>query len=355
MKIFASFRRMMHRLYSALFERGDAVPVLISLITPVLMAVAAYLSGTYGSYERVVLYEVGGTSTALFAILLSSIAILLAISEGTLKLSRKNTKWFSNFSSITNKLKRPVILALSLAALAVLVPPIVTMVGTETYVSVFLTVLLLSANIYLIILTGDVMMRMLAHIRASVGHSLDEEAGRSYIISINDRPSCLHEINRTQNSMRSFTGLLLDALEKIKQHEPGEKRTPSTQNIISDIGTIMSNIQDFEHTEEEYDHFLSNHSEQQIDEYHDLISKSIIAVEKGLTEAKKTFAEVDQIGKDIKEYDRASALGEIGRAKDMRNKAIYNISKRVRQLENTTTYVNNSFCDLKNALKGENI
>ena len=349
-------KKWLYKFYNIFFEKNPINPLIISVAISIILTFFAHYYEVYPAFEEVVILEVGATSTALFAILFSSIAILIAISEGTLKLSKKNSKWFSNYSSITNKLRRPVILSLSLAAMCLLIPPILTIFGGETWHSMLFVVMILSINLYLIILIGEVIVRMLSHVKASIGQDVDGTGQEYTAVLITSKQSCIHELNRLQKNLRSFTNRSATILEKVSIYEPEGQDTRSIDNISNGIVNIMHSIQDLEHSENEYDLFLSTNSELSIYKYHDSMSKFIAIMERELLEVNRSLDEIEQFEKDIVDIERITKIHKGGiRSIIPKDKAIYNMSRSVRGMENIVILIERSCYNLKKVLLGEEI
>ena len=289
-------RKVYNWIYHFFYKDNSRVPIIAALAVAISFVATFYLIGEYDVIKRIILYEVGGTALALFTITFASLAILLAISESTMRLSQKNKRWFIELYKIVDKFKMPIIVSLILALLHLITFPVVEILDTglvSTILSLGFVVAIFTANIFLIILIGEVSLKMLFFIKAALSET---DSGSNYEQSLTltkDKTTFVFTITSTFKNAQSLTGKLADILGGIETDRQVMKGVNESVGKISDFAQkiVLTTQYNVEGWEKRYDDVVRN-EDGKSSEYHEKIDQAVDSIRLSILDVDRTLDRV---------------------------------------------------------------
>ena len=285
-------------IYSKFFDSRYHFPLIIPAAISIILVLIADKIGEFETVEDIILHSVGNTAAVLFSIIFASVAIILAISESTLRLSRTNTRWFFGFIEIIKRFKAPIIFSLLLVASYLIILPIDAMIADcefDKLISMAFIIFLLTTNLYIIIRIGEVSMEMLSYIRAAISETKMDDEDRITFTVVDDKQSCKKEISRVFKTVKASAITMQDQLNRIADLEvitkPEWKRErllvesilESTQIIIASMeDVVFLTKDDVDKYEIIYDKTIDLVKEGDAQRYHNRISGAIATLDRNL-------------------------------------------------------------------------
>lgn len=183
------------------------------------------------------------TVAGLLSILYASIAIIMAISSTTQRVSSENNRWLTGMLKVVGQFRLPIITSMLLVFLLFFSNSTIRIVELSEYAIVYesmLTFMIVTITVHVIFSTLNLSLNMLSYIKAEIRFS-DDANGYSII----DSEEAFHKaLDSTVERLRDSVSEVISALDRVTS-EIGDtylKRIPDEHPLIKSLSVMTRKL-----------------------------------------------------------------------------------------------------------------